>query len=943
MKNVYRSIICVLAIVLTFSILTINTKAKTVTNMKNVVVFVDFKDTNHDHIQSAYGECFLENPNIDALWNGSLTAYPKSLKSYISKISYGTINVDSVFPQLKNGKITTIKLDQNASYYNKQMDTLVYDVLTKLNSTGLLSNSQVVDGDGNGDVDNFTIVLPTESANYNEMFNGLHAVFSGSTKLNGKYVRHYNIITESGAYLSNGQSGLIIHEFLHTLGYPDLYRSTGSTVTNPVGQWDIMASESMYVQYPLAYTRSVIGQYFSIPEVTTDQKSYTLYNVDYAINNESVKDNQAVIIKTAASNSEFFVVEYRKQSPQYVGNQYNENGYDRMIYGSGLVIYRVNTALSTKSNYPTNQPFYIYVFRPNETTSKLSYGDGLGDLRSSYFSSESGRTVFGSNDANATIKEGALTYSDGTNSGILISNIGSASGNSITFDITIDLEVSKDYWQTVATSSQTGVMVSGTNNGADLYFALYNFDGSGSILKVSGNSISKLASLNQGTDYKIAFAKKAIYVAYIDKSYQLRLGKIDNGSLTNIYSTYCDVDAGYYDLYADSTGVYLAYILNQSGNTKKVIVEKYDGSSIYVGDFTTSSNATNPFISKDGTNICVGVREWMNSNKTRIYLNTGEDFVEVNNNYSSDYPITAINSGHIYTVANDNGSSAIYDYKISSKSWSKLGGKFSNSISEGKLFFVGSSPYIAYCYSNSTASNFSIYYYGNSAWNVLGNAIDTANAVNSAMAFVNGNDIYTAYLNSEGNLCIKKHSASSNATVVVQEKNKTVNYTVKYVCGSETLESKKYSEKVVQSENRIEIKSGSVDIKNFEGYSFESVSMNVSANDFVESGTVITFTYSKNQTDQPNTPDNPNDEPDQPITPTDPVVDPEQPDDPTEPIVEPDNPSDDPGKQEPIVDPIDNPSGEPSNIVTYILIGVGCILIIGIILILGRKKKDEEN
>lgn len=49
-------------------------------------------------------------------------------------------------------------------------------------------------------------------------------------------------------------------------------------------------------------------------------------------------------------------------------------------------------------------------------------------------SSDAGRTSYGSDDLNATLDENAITYSDGTNSGIVISNVSSAS-NTITFDV----------------------------------------------------------------------------------------------------------------------------------------------------------------------------------------------------------------------------------------------------------------------------------------------------------------------------------------------------------------------------------------------------------------------------------------------------------------------------------------------------------------------------
>ena len=55
----------------------------------------------------------------------------------------------------------------------------------------------------------------------------------------------------------SSEQGVLIHEFMHSIGYPDLYRSSGAAT--PVGRWDIMASVSTFVQYPLSYLRSEIS------------------------------------------------------------------------------------------------------------------------------------------------------------------------------------------------------------------------------------------------------------------------------------------------------------------------------------------------------------------------------------------------------------------------------------------------------------------------------------------------------------------------------------------------------------------------------------------------------------------------------------------------------------------------------------------------------------
>ena len=58
------------------------------------------------------------------------------------------------------------------------------------------------------------------------------------------------------------------------------------------------------------------------------------------------RNNQAVILRTDYSSNEFFVVEYRKQKAKYDVASYDDKSYEGKIYGSGLIIYRINALLS---------------------------------------------------------------------------------------------------------------------------------------------------------------------------------------------------------------------------------------------------------------------------------------------------------------------------------------------------------------------------------------------------------------------------------------------------------------------------------------------------------------------------------------------------------------------------------------------------------------------
>ncbi|MBD8924976.1 MAG: hypothetical protein EGR89_03050 [[Eubacterium] rectale] len=242
--------------------------------------------------------------------------------------------------------------------------------------------------------------------------------YAGDEIWSGKKIVDYNILNTYAVYDSiiADKAGVIVHEFLHTLGFPDLYPNQEGTYC-PVSKWDIMAVCSSYPQYPLAYLRHKIGGWIDINTIT---KSTTHLTLDLQSN---ANGNQAYILKSPLNENELFVVEFRKKP-----DVKSQDVLDSYIPGSGMVIYRINNSSTGLSNFFGNTG--VYVFRAP------GYGDDLNGINNgSYFSKETGRTSFGNTDINVT--KGALTYSDGTNSGILISNISSSSGNQMTFDVTI--------------------------------------------------------------------------------------------------------------------------------------------------------------------------------------------------------------------------------------------------------------------------------------------------------------------------------------------------------------------------------------------------------------------------------------------------------------------------------------------------------------------------
>ncbi|MBS5951844.1 MAG: M6 family metalloprotease domain-containing protein, partial [Clostridium sp.] len=317
----YLSIILIIIMILNFNF-TVNAASnnKEIDPIANIVYFVDFNDSQGNFIDG-------KMDMVKDMFNGEKDT---SLSSYIKKISYDQMNVHNYFPQEDNGVITPYRLSKNRSYYNKNNE---YEMIDEVIKNVQVDTNYNIDMNNDGYVDNVIFVFQGRTTSKDDVLWPHKANHNGASSINGKKVDVYNL-HNSYRLIDDilGGEGVLAHEFLHSVGYPDLYTSSGAR--NPVGIWDIMASVSPFLQYPLAYTRSAISNWLTIDTIT-ESGSYTLKP------SSSQDGNQAFILKTPMSNNEFFVVEYRKKGNPYKGE------LDGKIPGSGLIIYRVNTDENT--------------------------------------------------------------------------------------------------------------------------------------------------------------------------------------------------------------------------------------------------------------------------------------------------------------------------------------------------------------------------------------------------------------------------------------------------------------------------------------------------------------------------------------------------------------------------------------------------------------------
>ena len=760
---------------------TVQTQSVSTRKYANIVVFVDFKDTTHEHEKTELGKCYKEDPKITEYFEGD-EEHPRALKQYVSNISYGQLNVQNIIPQYdsENNKIEPYVLSNDVSYYGDRTvgtsgpalgDTrMVKEISELLAKDSRFPKDAIVDYDGDGCVDNLMIVTACEKGNSNSQMYGHKSTYAGTDEINSKKIGSYTVIPEGLAYFGLSETGVVIHEFMHTLGYPDLYVNTNVSGVVPVGQWDIMAMECKFLQYPLAYFRSAYSGWFDIPTVTESKKNCSIYAASSTT--FDTRNNQAVILRTDYSSNEFFVVEYRKQKAKYDVASYDDKSYEGKIYGSGLIIYRINACLIGGNMY--GPPYKAYVFRPGDSILNGYEKADYTNLDKSFLSAESGRTSYGTHDKNAGIADNAITYSDGTNSGIVIENVGSASGDTITFDISFADDGQEGRWITESTDT-LGLSLSDietyTDSEQNKYFIANIGDGYG-----YATNDTVLFKYSDGAWSKITDGPKAIYdgksivtyngdvyISYLDTNCYARVDKWNGSSWQNIYKA-----SGYSDnvsLVAGSEGIYFSYTSQDNSN---IYAYKYDGNTlknlsdnILAG--AVSSMPANAAISVDADeNIFVEYRDTANNNQIDNSWNA-----VLNGSIQANEVVLSNNNGKLYlfkkgTAFDTVKDSYLYslDYANSAKEWTQVG---TNSITDkgvnnASLCFDGDNVYVG-----TTASDNITFVSGlvDGEWQQLGTNVSIQDISGLNISYGNSK-IYATYLDSDtGKAVVRSYEVKS--------------------------------------------------------------------------------------------------------------------------------------------------------------------------------------
>lgn len=624
------------------------------TNFANVVLFAHFAGDTADEDKKYFED---NRDEIIKLYDGS---HGRSATNYLNTISYGKFHLKNIFPQDDGKKITSYELNIDKKLaYTMNVDSLIIDELIK--NVPEISN-KIIDYDGDGYIDNLTVVL--KGGNEQEVKDQstfvLHkSDYGAEVYWSGKKISSYNILNTYSLIDSivSSQSGVIAHEFLHTLGYPDLYRSRGND--KPVYSWDIMGAASRYMPYPLAYLRMHFSNWLNI-ETITETQTVTL-------DEQSNKDgNQAYIIKSPLSDDELFVIEFRKKAEI---NYTDEDSLDRGIGGSGIIVYRINTTVEGLSNNFNETG--VYVFRPSIPGNGFSQNTEEARVLSAYLSKESGRTSIGSTDFSKTLEDGALTFSDGTNSGIVISDVSSSSGKSMTCKITIPKISEENLWKNTDFKDYTGTdtikeigilnynnyiyTVTCSNN--KIYTQVYdekNWNEKYNILNVEeSNPIVQVEIIQNGND---------IYLFYSGYGY-LKIEKMnfktqqweDVAKINDILGEFC---------VANNSGQFYISCIREDSSTARLI--NINGNEITeLGNYFSKKYCGQAKVAQLNGNIYVSVR-WSNGNKIKVYkYNSKSNFSEIENSmFSGNYDMKSIDNKIYFALGKNtekNASMYVFD------------------------------------------------------------------------------------------------------------------------------------------------------------------------------------------------------------------------------------------------------------------------------------------
>lgn len=386
-------------------------KAPSTGTIENIVIFIRF---------AAEPE-FQDSISMYDNWFNNSTPGSSSMLNFFHEMSYNQLTINSHFYPIQDQLYVLSYQDaQPRAYYEPRSyenpmgytggddgDERVEREQTLLKNAAEAVASQIpadlnIDGDNDGNIDNVCFIVRGGATGWASLlWPHRWVLYNQDAYINGKKVWDFNFQLQT--FLQSQNTSVLCHEMFHSVGAPDLYRYTNTQI-DPIGAWDLMATNQNPPQHTSAYMKFKYGNWIpSIPTIT-ESGDYFLSPATSATNN---------IYKIPSySTGEYYVVEYRRQ----------QLPYEISAPGTGLVVYRVNPSIDGNADGPPDE---LYIYRPRGTS------EMTGLLSNAAFSAQTGRTeINGSTDPRVLL-------SNGQGGGLDISNVGIA-GETISFHVNIN-------------------------------------------------------------------------------------------------------------------------------------------------------------------------------------------------------------------------------------------------------------------------------------------------------------------------------------------------------------------------------------------------------------------------------------------------------------------------------------------------------------------------
>lgn len=366
----------------------------TSTELTNLIVFVRF---------AGESEIVRSYDNIDIMYNDQSPTY-LSVYNFFDALTYGRIHFNTITTNnIHDGYIVSYQDIHPRNYYQPRSHTntigynegdtiggfpvreveLLERVVRYVDSLGLVDPDVVLDGDGDGDIDNITFVLNGVTGDWGtilwpHMGNFPQELLDHPATINGLPLNTINVLMTERRFSPN----TICHEMGHSLDLPDLYHYYNYTLVSPAGSWDIMCNSTDGVNHTAAIMKNKYLHVCDDPIRITADGDYTLNSVG------SSPTRNCYYIKSFIDSTQWYVLEYRYK-------------HDRFEYGTpatGLLVARwVDTvSLDWYDRSPNgyfdfhHQAHQYWIFRPGSDVDTVD-----GSIGSAFFSQASGRTTFG--------------------------------------------------------------------------------------------------------------------------------------------------------------------------------------------------------------------------------------------------------------------------------------------------------------------------------------------------------------------------------------------------------------------------------------------------------------------------------------------------------------------------------------------------------------------